>query len=298
MLLKQNIDMELTYIIQIALGGVLLGGIYGLLSLGMSLNLGLLNIMNLAHGSFLILGALTGYGLSTGLGLPPLLGLIIVPLLLGGLGRFLYPLLIAPLSRREPSRAFVSFLLITLGLAFILEEVTASVLTHPLISLQAGFETWQWKRLILSPLALLLFLVLSGVIFVLAYFLFRTDMGRSLRAVPQDPEGALFIGIPLQKTKAWAWSLGLGAAGLAGVFWILLFPVPPFMGLKLTVMSILMVMAVGPGHIPWAIGAGFFWGIMESTGSAVLGPQWGILIPLLIFLGLLSFFPNGLRGSR
>ena len=264
----------------------------------MSLNLGLLNIMNLAHGSFLILGALTGYGLSAGLGLPPLLGLIIVPLLLGGLGRFLYPLLIAPLSRREPSWAFVSFLLITLGLAFVLEEVTASVLTHPLISLQAGFETWQWKRLILSPLALLLFLVLSGVILFLAYFLFRTDLGRSLRAVPQDLEGALFIGISLQKTKAWAWSLGLGAAGLAGVFWILLFPVTPFMGLKLTVMSILMVMAVGPGHIPRAIGAGFFWGLMESTGSAVLGPQWGILIPLMIFLSLLSFFPDGLRGSR
>ncbi len=67
--------MELTFIIQVALGGVLLGGIYGLLSLGMSLNLGLLNIMNLAHGSFLILGALTGYGLSAGLGLPPLLGI-------------------------------------------------------------------------------------------------------------------------------------------------------------------------------------------------------------------------------
>lgn len=290
--------MELTYIIQIALGGVLLGGIYGLLSLGMSLNLGLLNIMNLAHGSFLILGALTGYGLSSGLGLPPLLGLIIVPLLLGGLGRSLYPLLIAPLSGREPSRAFVSFLLITLGLAFILEEVTASILTHPLIGLQAGFETWHWKKLTLSPLALLLFLVLSGVIIFLTYFLYRTDLGRSLRAVSQDLEGALFIGIPLRKTKTWAWSLGLGSAGLAGVFWVLLFPVTPFMGLKLTVMSILMVMVVGPGHIPRAIGAGFFWGIMESTGSAVLGPQWGILIPLMIYLGLLSFFPGGLRRPR
>lgn len=290
--------MELTYIIQVVLGGVLLGGIYGLLSLGMSLNLSLLNIINLAHGSFLILGALTGYGLSAGLGLPPLLGLIIVPFLLGGLGRFLYPFCIAPLSRREPSSAFVSFLVITLGLAFILEEVTAAILTHPLISLQAGFEAWQWQGLTFSPLTLLLFWVLTAVILFLAYFLFRTDMGRSLRAVPQDPEGALFIGIPLRRTKSWAWSLGLGAAGLAGVFWILLFPVTPFMGLKLTVMSLLLVVAMGPGHIPKAVGAGFFWGIMESTGSAVLGPQWGILLPLMIFLSLLSFFPNGLRASR
>jgi branched-chain amino acid transport system permease protein len=290
--------MDLTFIIQVALGGILLGGIYGPLSLGMSLNLGLLNMMNLAHGSFLILGALTGYGLSAGLGLPPLLGLIIVPLLFGGLGGSLFPLLIAPLSRRDPSKAFVSFLLITLGLALILEEVTASILTHPLIGLNSGFETWHWKRLTLSPLALILFLVLSAVILCLAYFLYRTDMGRSLRAVPQDLEGALLIGIPLQRTKAWAWSLGLGAAGLAGLFWILLFPVTPFMGLKLTVMSILMVMVVGPGHIPRAIGAGFFWGIMESTGSAVLGPQWGVLIPLILYLGLLSFFPEGLRRGR
>jgi branched-chain amino acid transport system permease protein len=275
-----------------------LGGIYGLLSLGMSLNLGLLNIMNLAHGSFLILGALTGYGLSAGLGLPPLWGLIIVPLLFGGLGGVLFPLLMAPWPRRDPSRAFVSFLLITLGLAFILEEVTASILTHPLVGLNSGFETWNWKRLALSPMALILFLVLSAVILFLAYFLFRTDPGRSLRAVPQDLEGALFIGIPLQKTKAWAWSFSLGAAGLAGVFWILLFPVTPFMGLKLTVMSILMVMAVGPGHIPRAIGAGFFWGILESTGCAVIGPQWGILIPLMVYLGLVSFFPKGQRRAR
>ena len=175
----------------------------------------------------------------------------------------------------DPSRAFVSFLLITLGLAFILEEVTASILTHPLIGLSSGFETWHWKRLTLSPLGLILFLVLSAVILCLAYFLFRTDMGRSLRAGPQDLEGALIIGIPVQMTKAWAWSFSLGAAGLAGVFWILLFPVTPFMGLKLTVMSILMVMAVGPGQITRAIGAGFFWGVMESTGSAVIGPQRG-----------------------
>lgn len=289
--------MELTYIIQIALGGILLGGIYGLLSLGMSLNLGLLNIMNLAHGSFLILGALTGYGLSAGLGLPPLLGLIIVPLLFAGLGRSLYPLLITPLSGRDPSKAFVSFLLITLGLAFILEEATASVLTHPLIGLHSGFETWQWKRLTVSPLNLILLMVLAVAIIFLSTLLFRTDLGRSLRAVPQDLEGAVIVGIPLQKTKAWAWSLSLGAAGLAGVFWILLFPVTPFMGLKLTVMSILMVMVVGPGHIPWAIGAGFFWGIMESAGSAVFGPQWSTMIPLMIYLGILTVFPEGAKGS-
>jgi branched-chain amino acid transport system permease protein len=290
--------MDLTFIIQIALGGVLLGGIYGLLSLGMSLNLGLLNIMNLAQGSLLILGALTGYGLSAGLGLPLLLSLIIVPILFGGLGRVLYPFLIAPLTGRDPSKAFVSFLIITLGLAFILEEITASILTHPLIGIRSGFEAWHWKGLTLSPLTLIIFLVLNGVILFLTYFLFKTDLGRSLRAVPQDLEGALLIGIPLQKTRSWAWSLGLGAAGLAGVFWILLFPVTPFTGLRLTVMSILMVMTVGPGHIPWAIGAGFFWGFVESTGSAIIGPQWGILIPLMVFLGLLVIFPQGMRRAR
>jgi len=286
--------MELTFIIQVALGGILLGGIYGLLSLGMSLNLGLLNIMNLAHGSFLILGGLTGYGLSAGLGLSPLMGIIIVPLLFGGLGGFLYPLLAGSLFRREPAEAFVSFLLITLGLAFILEEFSASILIHPLIGLHSGFKTWHWKGLILSPLTLIIFLVLSAVILLLAYFLFNTDLGRSLRAIPQDLEGAIFVGIPLRTARTWAWSLSLSAAGLAGVFWILLFPITPFMGLKLTVMSILMVMVVGPGHIPRAIGAGFFWGILESTGSAVFKPQWGVLIPLIVFLGLLSFFPEGL----
>ncbi|MBA4393497.1 MAG: hypothetical protein C0407_08075 [Desulfobacca sp.] len=290
--------MDLTFIVQVLLGGILLGGIYGLLSLGMSLNLSLLNIMNLAHGSFLILGSLAGYGLSLGLGLPPLWGIIIIPLLFGGLGRFLYPLVASSFFRREPSELFVSFLLITLGLAFVLEEVSASILTHPLIGLHSGFQSWHWKGLTISPLTMILVFVLSGVILFLAYFLLRTDLGRSLRAMSQDPEGAFFVGIPFQKTRAWAWSLSLASAGLAGVFWVLLFPITPFMGLKITVMSLLMVMGVGSGHISRSIGAGFFWGILESTGSAVWGPQWGSLIPLTVFLALVSVFPEGLRLSK
>jgi branched-chain amino acid transport system permease protein len=290
--------MDLTFIIQIALGGILLGGIYGLLSLGMSLNLGLLNIMNLAHGSFLILGALTGYTFSTELGVPPLSNLIIVPLLFGGLGWILFPILIGPLSQRESSSAFVSFLLITLGLAFILEEVSASILIHPLIGLHSGYNPWQWKGLVLSPLTVILLLVLTGVILLSAFVLFKTDLGRSLRAIPQDREGALLVGISLSATKAKAWCLSLAAAALAGVFWVLLYPVTPFTGLKLTVMAVLMVMVVGPGDITKAVGVGVIWGLLESGGSAVFGTQWGVLIPLAVFLTLVSIFPEGIRFRR
>jgi branched-subunit amino acid ABC-type transport system permease component len=106
----------------------------------------------------------------------------------------------------------------------------------------------------------------------------------------------LLIGLPVSAAKTRAWSLGLGAAGLAGVFWVLLFPVTPFMGLKLTVMSILMVMAAGPGHIPLAMGAGFLWGFLESFASAAWGLRWGPLLPLMVFLIFLTLSPQGLAG--
>ena len=289
--------MELSFIIQVALGGVLSGGIYALLALGMSLNLGLLNLMNLSHGSFLILGAVTTYGLSEGLGISPLLSMGIVPLLFGGLGGLLCSLLFSPLSKKELSETLVPSLLITLGLAFILEEVSASVLSHPLIGLSSGFKPWHWRGISLSPLVLILLSVLAFVMILLIFFLFRTDPGRIIRALPQDIEGALCVGVPLSKTKIWAWSLSLSAAGLAGVFWILLFPVTPYMGIKLTIIAFLMVMVVGNGQIPWALGAGFFWGILESLGSAFLGPRWGMMIPLSVFLLLLSCFPKGRIGT-
>lgn len=290
--------MDYAFIIQIALGGILLGGIYGLLSLGMSLNLGLLGVMNLAHGSFLILGALTGYGLSAAFGLSPLWSILLVPVLFGGLGRGLGSLWRPSWYKREPAEAFVSFLLITLGLAFVLEEASASILVHPLIGLSAGLLSWHWKGLVFSPLALILCSVLFAVFLFLIFFLFRTDLGRSLRAVPQDPEGALFVGIPMQSTRAWAGSLSLAAAGLAGVFWILLFPITPFMGLKITIMSILMVMVVGPGHILRSIVAGFSWGILESLGIALWEAQWGILLPVMTYLSLVFIFPEGLKRSQ
>lgn len=289
--------MDWTFIIQVILGGVLLGGIYGLLSLGMSLNLGLLNFMNLAHGSFLILGALTGYGLSVGLGLSPLWGIVTVPVLFGGIGGCLSLVWVPSLDRREPSETFVSLLLISLGLAFVLEEVSASVLTHPLIGLHSGFPSRHWKGLTFSPLPLILLSVLTGAFLSLTYLLHRTDLGRSLRALSQDVEGALFVGVPVPFIRVWACALSAAAAGLAGMFWVLLFPITPFMGLKLTIISILMVMAAGPGRITRSIGAGFFWGILEVLGNAAWSSQWGLLTPLLVYLGILFFFPQGLKAN-
>jgi len=95
-----------------------------------------------------------------------------------------------------------------------------------------------------------------------------------------------------------AWSLSLAAAGLAGVFWVGLYPVTPFMGLRLTVISILMVMVVGPGQMARSMGAGFFWGVLESVGSALWGSRWGVMIPLSTYLGILFFFPRGRALSK
>jgi branched-chain amino acid transport system permease protein len=284
--------MDLTFFIQMVLGGALLGGIYSLMALGMSLNLGLLNIMNLSHGSFLVLGAMAGYGLTMGLGIPPVLVMILVPLLFGGLGGILCPLLFSSLSRKGISETLVPSLLITLGLAFILEEVSAQVLTHPLIGLSSGFESWYWQGLVLSPLALIILSLLLVAFLLLTYFLFRTDPGRSLRALAQDLEGALLVGVSIRRIRALAWTLSLAAAGLAGACWVQLYPVTPFMGLELTVMSILMAMVAGPGQIVRATGAGFFWGILESWGSALWGTRWGVMVPLSACLGILLFFPG------
>jgi len=284
--------MDPTYAIQVFLGGLLLGGIYSLLALGMSLNLGLLGLMNLAHGSVLVFGGLVGYLLVEKGGVSPFLALVLVPLLFAGLGAVSYPLLVRPLSERRPESAFVAFLLITLGLAFILEEVSATLLTHPLVGLDLGFSPWQWKGLVLSPLSLLLLSVLGGCLLLLGGFLFGTQRGWALRAIPQDPVGAVLVGISLSSARSLAWSLGLCAAALAGMFWIFLYPITSFMGLKLTVTAMLMVMVVGPGEILNAVGAGMIWGILESAGSAVLGAQWGLLLPLGLFLGWAAFSPQ------
>lgn len=291
--LKLEPRMDPLFLLQVLLGGTLLGGIYGLLALGMSLNLGLLNLINLAHGSILLLGGVIGYLLVGKIGLAPIPILFLVPLLFAGLGGISYPLLIHPLTKQRHATAFIAFLIITLGLAFLLEEVTATILTHPLVGLDIGLSPWRWMGLFISPISILLFWVLIGCMCILGAFLFGTKWGWSLLAIPQDPEGAALVGIPLPVAQALAWSLGLCSAGLAGTFWIFLYPITPFMGLKLTVTSLLMIMVVGPGDVLKAVGAGWIWGLLESGGSALLGPQWGILIPLVLFLGWASLFAQG-----
>ncbi len=286
------------FFLQVGINGILLGGIYGLLGLGLSLNLGLLNGINLAHGSLLIAAAVVSYILSDRLGFPPLANLFFVPLLFAGLGRVTYPLMVAPLARREPKRSLVSFLLITLGAAFLLEELSALVLVHPLIGLHSGWSTQQFRGLVFSPLSLIVLLVWVILVFLLTVGLYRTDSGRILRALPQDREGALLVGIPLETTQARAWSLGWAAAALAGVFWVCLYPVTPFSGLKLTTSALLMVMAVGPGEVIGVLGVGLFWGFMESVGGMVVGQRWGTLIPLSVILGWVGFFPRGMGFWR
>lgn len=288
--------MDLTFFFQVLISGVLLGGIYGLLALGMSLNLGLLNLINLAHGGVLVIAGVTAYLLVEKCGTSPVGVFLLIPLFFAALGGVSYPLLILPLSKGDRPSAFVSFLLITLGLAFLLEEVAAGIMIHPLVGLDLGLPPWQWRGLYFSPMALFLLLVLTGGMIILGVFLFWTKWGWALQALPQDPMGAALVGIPLPAAQALAWSLGLCAAALAGTFWIFLYPLSPYMGMKMTVTAMLLVMVVGPQDILRAVGAGWSWGLLESGGSALFGPQWGTVIPLGLFLGWAALSSQGREG--
>lgn len=280
---------------QVAINGLLVGGLYALMALGLSLVWGVMDVINIAHGAFIMLGAYTTYWLHQA-GIDPLISLPISLGLLFIVGFLLQKYLINLVIRAE---LFIT-LLLTFGIEILIMNLalvawTANVrrvtTSYSGASLSAGGLTIPLVRII----AFITALILAGVLFLL---LERTRMGRAIRATSQDLLAARLTGTNVSNTYAITFGLGAGLAGAAGSLWSMLFPITPTMGGVLTLKSFVVSVIGGLGTMAGPVVGGLVLGLAENFTSAYVSTT----LPNLVSFGLLVLTlivrPRGILGGR
>jgi len=281
---------------QIVLNGILKGGLYALMAIGMSLIWGVMDIINIAHGSFIMLGAFVTYWLFSLFGLDPFASLIFSTFILFTLGYGIQKYLINYVIR---ANAFIT-LILAFGIEIFINNSALVAWTANVrkVEVAYGAANFSIGDFITVPVvrltAFFLVIVISAVLF---YILNRTNLGRSIRATSQDLDAARLTGVDVARTYAVTFGMGVAAAGAAGTLWSILFPISPMMGGILTLKSFVVVIIGGLGSMLGPIIGGLSLGIAEALGTNWFGSTYENLISFTILVLVLILRPKGILGG-
>jgi branched-chain amino acid transport system permease protein len=282
-------------LIQVIAGGLLLGAVYALFSSGLTLVWGMMNIVNFAHGDFVMLGMYVAFVVWTLFGAGPWAGAPIAVLVLATLGIVVYFALIRDIMKGP----MLAQILGTFGLALLLRYSVfwwfgANFLSLPENLVGGTFDIMglriQASRLLAGVVALL---VTLGLHFLLT----RTSLGSKMLAVAEDSTAAQLMGIRPDTMQAVAWAIAAGATGLAGALIATFFYVVPTVGETLGIVAFVTVSLGGFGSVPGALVAGLLIGVIESLSAYLIGAIYKDMVVYSLFLGFLWFRPQGLMGK-
>ena len=285
-------------VFQSLLDGVLMGGVYALAALGLSLIFGVLKITNFAHGAMMTVGMYVVYALASGLGLNPYLALpiaMLVMLLIGFLiQRF-------PIHYIEHAPAH-NQLLLTLGVAYVLENVLLVIFTPNYKSLTvSGFEkAIRIGDLTIAPAKLIAFgmvIVVTAGVYLLLY---KTQTGKCIRASAQNDIGAKLMGINVRNIRAVAFGIGAVCTGIAGGLLTPIMSIYPTLGESFQLKCFVIAVLGGMGNLWGALVSGLLIGVIESMTGYYLGGSWSDMLIYGVFILILFIRPTGLfgRGNR
>jgi branched-chain amino acid transport system permease protein len=278
------------------INGLMFGAIYALVALGLTLIYGVLHIINFAHGAMLMLALYSAYFLFKILNIDPYISILIVTPASYVFGYTIYRWGIGRLSGGRDQ----NILLITLGLSIILENSALFFFTgdQQTISLPYSYESFDLGFLYLSYPKLISF-VASLVICVLLWMLMTlTDLGKAIRAVAKERDGARLVGIDVEHVFAVTFGIGVACLGAAGCMLLPIFYVDPYTGNIFVIIAFTIVVLGGMGSIVGALLGGFIIGVTESVGGLLLGESLGQIGISLIFILILIFKPTGIFGSK
>jgi branched-chain amino acid transport system permease protein len=286
--------MNLTTILQAIVTGVLTAGIYALVSIGLTLIFGVVRIVNFAQGEFVMLGMYVTYWLWKLWGIDPYLSLLITMPVLFCFGVLVQRFLLQPIMR-APDLAQI---FMTVGLSVVLMNAALFFFTADFRSVKLSYAEWTWR---LSGVAIpvpRLFAFLGAILLagLLTLFLSRTDLGKALRAVAQDREVSMLLGINPERMYLFAVGLGAALAGAAGSLIVPFFYVFPTVGVTFVLIAFVVVILGTLGSVEGAMLAAFIVGVAESLGILFAGADLGLVLVYAILLAALVLKPSGLMG--
>ncbi len=283
-------------LLQSAVQGLLIGAIYALIALSMTLVFNVGGLLNFAHGDFLAAAMFGALVLSARFGFDPYLMGPLLALSLAALGAVLFRGLIRPVL----SSGHLVGAQLTLGLVFIVENVLLLLFGGDVRSVQTVLTN---KNLHLGPLVLPWSLVVgagaAGLLSAALYWIIRrTDFGRQVRAITQNRDAAALMGISIGRVQTIAFALGLGLLGLTGPLIISQFTLTPTMGLDLTLLALIVMVFGGIGSFLGSLVGGLLIGLSEGVGAFLFGGTVGAMVPYGALVLTLLLRPHGLFGRR
>jgi branched-chain amino acid transport system permease protein len=280
---------------QSLISGILVGGVYALIGIGLTIIFGVMRIINFAHGDILMVGMYLTYGLFTLLGIDPFLSILITIPLMFLYGGFLQKVFINRVLNALPQNQ----ILLTIGLGLIMSNTMMLIYTSDYKILTTPYSSSSLKILGLSisePLAIS-FVITAVITAMLYWFLMKTDTGQAIRATAQNREAAQLMGINVKRMSIIAFGLGASLAGTAGALISPTYYIFPQIGSTFTLKAFVITVLGGMGSVVGATLGGIIIGVAESMGAVYISSGWKDVVVFVLFLLVLLFKPSGLMGK-
>lgn len=288
----------MTQFLQVVISGLLVGGVLGLVSMGLSLVFGVVRIVNFAHGELVALGMYGALVLFTGVAIPPPFSMIIIAPCLFVFGIVLYRVFFEPVV--TGSAELMPQLALTVGISFALQTIAQWIFSPNQRSIDMA---WSREYLSVGQIAVnqaqaIAFAVSLAVSVLLWLFLTRTDFGRAMRALVDDREVAQMMGINSRRVYAYAVGASAALAGVGGNILMTYYPVSPTVGLNFLPLAFVAVVMGGMGNVLGAFVGGLVVGVVQQLTGSYISYQLQNAGLLVVFIAILMLRPSGLFGKE
>jgi len=285
--------ISLELLTKAVISGMVLGGVYSLLAIGLTLITGVMRVMNFAHGDLMMIAMYVTFWLFALFNINPFFSMTLVIPFLFLIGMFIQKFLISPVRTPENQ------VLITFGLAILLENLALFLWSPDYRSIITPYTTItiHFSHLDVGLIRFLTLIVALVTSFSLHVFVTRTEMGKCIWALAQDPEAAMLVGIDIHKLRLITFGLANALVALAGIFLAQIYYIFPSLGLRFTIIAFIVVILGGFGSVGGALLGSFIIGLTEALGGVFVGIGYKDVMVFIIFILILLFKPSGLFGK-
>jgi branched-chain amino acid transport system permease protein len=284
-------------VVQVVINGILVGGFYALMGMGLNVIFGVMKIVNFCQGELLMVGMYLTYLFTSTFGLDPYLSLPLVAVIMMCLGAVIQFGLITPLLGAANDS---NLIFMTVGLMMLMQNLALVLFKSDYRTVQTGYSLKNIHLLgqVVSLPKLISFGVLIFVTFMLYAFLMKSETGKKIRATSQNPIGARLVGININRMYILSYAIGAALAGIAGTLLLPFYYVFPMVGATFTLRAFVVVVLGGLGSIKGAFVGGIVLGLLETMGAFVVGPQFKDSVVFLTFLAILILRQHFVSRAR
>ena len=288
-------SVQLEVLLQTLISGILLGGLYALIGIGMTLIMGVMGIINLAHGQLMMVAMYVTFVLNT-MGVDPYISLFVAMPALFLLGIVIQKFLLNPLIKVETILP-ENQVLMTVGIAMVLTEIVRFLFKsdYKYITTAYSNETFFLGNISFSVALTIAFGIALAFTAAMFWFLLKTDLGRSIRATAQDKDAATLMGVNTGRITVITFGLGSALVAAAGTLLAPVYYIFPDLGGPFTAKAFIITILGGLGSTVGAILGGVTLGLAESLGATYMGMEYEDIVGLAIFILVLLFLPGGFK---